>query len=168
VNISASSTRPLIAIGVGVSLIAALAIAVILLVGREPAHFPVNSPEWTIQQYLTAWERGDTTAAYAFFSERIRTGYPLEDYKRTAERYYSGRPPSQGAIVIEGTDGSGDHRTVRLTVEEAYGQGLDMNRYRAPRLVRMVREGERWRIDELLVWLEAPEPLGNEAPPAVK
>jgi hypothetical protein len=56
---------------------------------------------------------------------------------------------------------------VRLTVEEAYGQGLDMNRYRAPRLVRMVREGERWRIDELLVWLEAPEPLGNDAPPAV-
>jgi hypothetical protein len=168
VNISASGTRPLIAIGVGVSLIATLAIAVILLVGREPAHFPVNSPEWTIQQYLTAWERGDTTAAYAFFSKGIRTAYPLEDYKRTAERYDGGRPPSQGAIVIEGTEGSADRRTVRLTVEEAYGQGLEMNHYRSQRLVRMVREGERWRIDELLVWLEAPEPLGDEAPPAVK
>jgi hypothetical protein len=162
VNTSVPGHRTLIAVGLGVLLVALLSVGVVLVAGSQPPHFATDSPEWTIQQYLAAWDRDDPEAAFTFFSERLHALYSLAAYERFADEapYRDDEDlGSHGAIVIEGTDGSGDRRKVHLSVREVYGEGLEATTYSSPRSVRMVREGDVWRIDELMIRLQVgPQP----------
>lgn len=161
-NASVPGNRTLIAIGLGVMLVALMSVGVVLVASSQPPHFATDSPEWTIQQYLAAWDRDDPKAAFPFFSKRLHALYSLTDYERFADEapYRDGEDPgSRGAVVIEWTDGSGDRRKVHLTVREVYGEGLDATTYSSARSVRMVREGDVWRIDELMIRLAVgPQP----------
>jgi hypothetical protein len=145
--------RALAFIAAGIGAVVVLAIAVVLLAGNRPATtYPEDTPEGTFQRYYAAFEAGDYAAAYAFLSTRAAGRIALEEYERQAEDFAAG---SDGGptrrILFDRVTGGGTRRTLHLTVEEFYGDGLDASRNRYPLNVRMVREGDAWRIDEPLV-----------------
>lgn len=155
--VSGPQDRSLIAIALGVVGLVALTIVVVLVMGgREAAEYSADSPEGTIQRYLTAFEAGDYETAYTFFSADVRGETDLEAYERSVRDYgtYDGQPSRR--VLFDRTSGEGDRIRVHLTVEEFYvGDGLGGgDTYSSPREVLMVREDGAWRIDEPLIWLD--------------
>jgi hypothetical protein len=150
--------RSILLIGAAILGLLVLVVTVVLVAGgREPQRYPPDSPRGVVQRYLAAWDERDYAAAYAFFSSQVRGTLSEADYLAAAADYARyGRPPNGSArgVFIDGvTDGS-TRVTVRLTVEEVVGNGLDTSVYRSPRTVALVREGTEWRIDEALLWLD--------------
>jgi hypothetical protein len=158
-----SSTRTLAFIAGGILVLVAISVAVVLLAGgRQRQEFAAGSPEATVQDYLAAWEDQDPAAVWAFFSSEVQAEYSFDEYERAADDYfrYSGQGTSR-TVFIDGVDGSGDRVTVRLTVEEYYGNGLNASSYRSPRTVRLIREDGSWKLRDALIWLDPapfPEP----------
>jgi hypothetical protein len=160
-----SNARTLAFIAGGIVALLLVSVAVVLLAGgRQRQEFAAGSPEATVQAYLDAWEEGDAETTWAFFSAEVQEEYTFENYERAVSDYHLYQSPEGGpsrSVYIDGVDGSGDQVTVRLTVEEFYGDGLNTNSYRSPRAVRMVREGGAWKLADPLIWLdpgEFPEP----------
>lgn len=151
-----SGNRSLILIGAGVVALTIVTVIVVLLVGaREATDFAADSPEGTLQGYLTAYEAGDLDASYAYFSADVRRRMNPEDYRRAVDAHGGahGTEPAR-RILFERTTGQGDRVQVHLSVEEFSTDGLNGNAYRSPRNVRLVREAGQWRIDDALVWLD--------------
>jgi ketosteroid isomerase-like protein len=153
-----ASSRSIPLIGAGILALVVLVVAVVLLAGdRVPQQFPADSPGGLVQRYLAAWERHDYAAAYGLFSSRVKTAVPERDYRASADDYvtYGARANATAArVFIDGvTDGS-TRVTVRLTVEELSGSGLDANVVRFTRTMALVKESAGWRIDEALLWLD--------------
>jgi hypothetical protein len=153
-----TSSRSIVLIGAGILALLLLVVAVVLVAGgRGPQRYPPGSPQGVVQGYLAAWDSRDTSAAYAFFSTRIRAAWSEADYRAATDEYDTyGRPPDGSArrvFIDEVTNGS-SRVTVRLTVEELIGEGLDTSVYRSSRTIALVREGADWRIDEPLLWLD--------------
>ena len=164
-----SSTRTLALIAGGILVLVAVSVAIVLLAGgRQAQVFAADSPQGTVQAYLQAWEEQDAAATWAFFSSDVQDEYSFDDYQRAADDYYRYNSPGDGAsrsVFIDGVDGSGDQVTVRLTVEEYYGDGLNTSSYRSPRTVRLVREDGDWKLRDPLIWLDpAPFEDGKAQP----
>jgi hypothetical protein len=159
--------RGLIAIGVGIGVVAILAVvAVGLSAARDPDQFPADSPQAALQAYLRAFDDQDYEAAYASFSSDVQRQMSLEDFERAATDYHlyateSRRVLYDGIDQVE-TDG-GERARLRLTVEVSYGDVLFADRYSYPTEVHMVREDGAWRIDQALVHLD-PAPVPAPAP----
>lgn len=151
--------RSLLYIAAGVMAIVVAAIAVVLVAApREATSFPAGAPEQIVQRYLEAHESGDREAAYALFSSDVQERMSLEAYEQAADAYGPEAGGATRGVTYDRTSGSGDRRTVHLTVEEFYGQGLDASSYTYPHEVRLVQEAGEWRIAEALVWLD-PAPV---------
>jgi hypothetical protein len=156
--------RGLVAIGVGIGVVAILAVvAVGLSAARDPDQFPADSPQAALQAYLQAFDDEEYEAAYASFSADVQRQMSLEDFERAATDYRQYATESRG-VLYDGveTDG-GERATLRLTVEVSYGDVLFADRYSYPTEVRMVREDGAWRIDQALVHLD-PAPVPAPAP----
>jgi len=156
--------RGLIAIGVGIGVVAILAVvAVGLSAARDPDQFPADSPQAALQAYLQAFDDEDYEAAYASFSADVRGQMGLEDFERAATDYHLYATESR-RVLYDGVETDGDERaTLRLTVEVSYGDLLLADRYSYPTEVRMVREDGAWRLDQALVHLD-PAPVPAPAP----
>jgi len=156
--------RGLVAIGVGIGVVAILAVvAVGLSAARDPDQFPADSPQAALQAYLAAFEDEDYEAAYAFFSADVRGQMGLEDFERAATDYHLYATQAR-RVLYDGVETDGDERaTLRLTVEVSSGDVLFADRYSYPTEVPMVREDRAWRIDQALVHLD-PAPLPAPAP----
>jgi hypothetical protein len=153
-----TSNRSIAFIGAGILALLVLVVAVVLVAGgREPQRYPADSPQGVVQRYLAAWDERDTFGAYAYFSSRVRAVWSEADFRVAAAEYDTyARPTDESArsvFIDEVTDGSSSV-TVRLTVEELIGDGLDTSVYRSTRTIALVREGADWRIDEALLWLD--------------
>ncbi len=153
-----TSSRSILFIGAGILALLALVVAVVLVAGgREPQRYPPDSPRGVVQRYLAAWDERDYAAAYALFSSHVRDSVSEADYRKAAADYGTYGLPLDGSgrrvFIDDVTDGS-SRVTVRLTVEELMGDGLDANVYRSTRTVMLSREGTEWRIDEALLWLD--------------
>jgi len=159
--------RGLIAIGVGIGVVAILAVvAVGLSAARDPDQFPADSPQAALQAYLQAFEDEDYKAAYASFSADVQSQMSLEDFERAATDYHQYATESRRVLYdgIDQVQTDGDERaTLRLTVEVSYGDVLFADQYSYPTEVRMVREGGAWHIDQALVHLD-PAPVPAPAP----
>lgn len=147
--------RSLVIIGAGIAGVVVLAVVVVLAAGSQPAtSYPADTPEGAFQRYLTAFEEGDFAGAYAFLSARVTKRISLEEYEQQAEEYqfgYSAGGPAH-RVLFDKVTGGGNRRTLHLTVEEFYGDGLDASRNRYPVNVRMVREDDdAWSVDEPLM-----------------
>jgi len=148
-------------IGAGILAIGALSVVVVLMLGNtEPTRFEAGTPERALQDYLAAYESGDYTAAYAFFSTRARSQATRQEYRDVAIGWGYGFDAPDRRVLFDGRSGTGDQAVLALSVEE-YSGGLGGNVYRSPRQVPMVRENGSWRIDALLIWLD-PGPWPNE------
>lgn len=148
--------RSLVLVAGGVVAITILAIVAVLVAGsREPEAFPADTPEGTIQRYLSAFDAGDHAAAYGFFSAEVRDRMSPDDYAQMIDQsgYYAGGGET-GRVLFDSIEGSGDTARVRLTVERIYGDGLSTSTSRSTSEIRLVREAGAWRIDEPLVWLD--------------
>jgi len=156
--------RGLIAIGVGIGVVAILAVvAVGLSAARDPDQFPADSPQAALQAYLQAFEDEDYEAAYASFSADVQRQMSLEEFERAATDYHQYATESR-RVLYDGVETDGNERaTLRLTVEVSYGDVLFADRYSYPAEVRMVREDGAWRIDQALVHLD-PAPVPAPAP----
>jgi hypothetical protein len=153
-----TSSRSILFIGAGILALLVLVVVVVLVAGgREPQRYPPDSPEGVVQRYLAAWDARDTSAAYAFFSARVQAAWSEADYRAAIGERDRYGPPSDGSarrvFIDDVTDGS-SRVTVRLTVEELIGEGLDTSVYRSTRTIALVRDGGDWRIDEPLLWLD--------------
>jgi hypothetical protein len=155
--------RGLIAIGVGIGVVAILAVvAVGLSAARDPDQFPADSPQAALQAYLRAFDDEDCEAAYASFSADVRGQMSLEDFERAATDYHL--YATERRVLYDGVETDGDERaTLRLTVEVSYGDVLFADRYSYPTEVPMVRDEGAWRIDQALVHLD-PAPVPAPAP----
>lgn len=145
--------RSLAIIAGGIVAVVVLAVVVVLVAGSSPATtYPEDTPEGTFQRHYAAFEAGDYAAAYAFLSSRAAGRISLDEYERQADAYAAGADggPTR-RILFDRVTGGGERRTLHLTVEEFYGDGLEASRNRYRLNVRMVREGDAWRIDEPLV-----------------
>ena len=137
-----------------------IAVVVVLLAGdRESVEFGEDTPEGALQRYLAAFDEGDLAAAHAFFSDGVRDQMDLDAF----ERAVSGQEGDFGTertrrVLFDARSGDGDSVRLQLTVEEFTGEGLGASSYRYQVEIPMVREGDAWRIDEPLVWLN-PAPL---------
>ena len=153
-----SGNRTLLFIGLGVVGLAAITIAVVLLAGgRQAAEFDADSPEAALQRYLAAYEEGDLEAAHAYFSADVRERMDLDAYRRAVDSWGIGYERDR-SVLFDSTSGTGDRVELHLIVEEFAGDGLSGETYRSPREIRLVREGDEWRIDQPLVWLD-PAPI---------
>ena len=161
-----TSSRSILVIGGGIVGLVVVVVAVVLLAGnREPRQFPPDSPQGVVQRYLAAWDRRDFPAAYLFFSSTVKAAASEADYGAAAKDYVRYGAPANGTarrvFIDDVTDGSA-RTTVRLTVEELSGDGLNANVYRSTRTIPLVHESAGWRIDEALLWLDPgpfPAPL---------
>lgn len=151
-----TTDRGLLLIGGGILALVVIAVVVVLVAGhRSDATFEPGSPEAAIQTYLSALDEDDLEAAYTAFSTNVQERWSLEDYRRTVDSY----PPDFGRdtprrVLFDRVDETDGRARVHLTVEEFYGDGLSGDTYRSSRQIRMVREADDWRIDDLLVWLD--------------
>jgi len=148
-----SSNRSILLIGAGILALVVLSVVVVLVVRRGPPSFPAGSPQAAMAGYLTAWDDNDIEAAYGFLSDSVRQQVSLADYQQAVDQYGSFNQPNH-QVTIDRVDGSGKSVTLQLTVEEFYGDGLSASASRSPRSVRMVHQGDGWKIDEQLVWLD--------------
>lgn len=148
--------RSLVLVAGGVVAVTILAIVVVLVAGgRQPETFPADTPEGTIQRYLSAFDAGDHAAAYDFFSTEVRRRMSLDDYTLMVDQTGHDFGGAQtGRVLFDTVDVSGDTARVRLTVERIYGDGLSTSTSRSTSEIRLVREAGAWRIDEPLVWLD--------------
>jgi hypothetical protein len=138
-------------------LLAVGAAAVAVLADRgEVREYPADTPEGTVQRYIQALYRGDTDTAYDYLSESVK-----RDFTRTQFReytWYISNSPQQRRIRVTHVDIDADRATVMLTIEHFSGSGIDFSRYSYQTRVRLVREDDDWKIDQLFtdVGMSAP------------
>jgi len=139
-------------IALGIAAIVVVATAVVLLAGNQAqASYPADSPEAALQGYLTAWYDDDYDTAYGFFSSGAQGQMLLFDFRQQAGYSYG---PDNQTVTLDRTTGSGDARTLYLSVEDSYGPEFGGGGYTHDVQVRMVLEPGGWKIDDPLVGLE--------------
>lgn len=151
--VTTSPTRGLWWIAAAIVALAAIAVVVVLTLGNRQARtFDAGTPERTLQDYLRAFDAGDYTTAYGYFSSTAKSEASESEYLTGVPMYGPGYDPSSQRVVFEGRTGSGDRVILQLTVEELSG-GVGQV-YRSSRTIPMVRESGAWYIDQLLIRLD--------------
>jgi hypothetical protein len=152
-----TTTRTLLLIGAAIVALMAITIVVVVAAGgRTVQQYPADTPEGTMQRYLTAFDDGDYEAAYAYFSDDVHATMTLDDFETAIDNYgsYFGEGSPARQVSFDRVTGDEDRVQVHLVVEEFSGEGLTGNSYRSEREIRLVRQSDGWRIDESLVWLD--------------
>lgn len=149
--------RSLLLIGAGILALLVASVAVVLIVaGSDAPDLEPGSPEAVVRDYLAAYEADDLETAYRFFSTEMREEWgDARAYRRAvdAHAFHGDGGPARRA-VFDRSEIDGDSARVHLTVEEFSGDGLSGDTYRSSRVIRMVREGGAWRIDQPLAGLD--------------
>lgn len=139
-------------IALGITAVVVVATLVVLLAGNQgQASYPADSPEAALQGYLAAWYDDDYDTAYSFFSASVHTQMSEFDFRQKAGYGYG---PENQFVTLERVSGSGDTRTLYLTVEDHYGPDYGGGGYTHDMQVRMVLESGGWKIDDALIGLE--------------
>lgn len=135
-------------LGIFIAAVVVLATAIVLVGGgRSPANYPADSPEGAFQRYLVAWYDEDYTTAYDYFSTSVKARMSYGEFAEYG--YYN----SQQSVTINSTTGTGDRRTINVTVEEFYGVGPGSS-YTHDEFISMQLENGAWKIDEALNGIE--------------
>lgn len=151
----ARTRRHVIALGVAVVAIAAVALLLAVATGQRPAAFAPDTPEGSFQTYLAAWDAKDLDAAYATFSDRVHRGLTLAEYRSMARDL--GYPTeSERRVVLVASTPVGDRATLELRIDELGGGGMfgTQTVWSHTLLVDLIREGGQWRLDQALAGLE--------------
>ena len=151
--------------GVVVLLVVAAVVAALTLGSRGEATFPAGSPEAAFQSYYRAYQGGDLTAAYGYFSSTVQRQMSRDQYAQYVSSYGSsmGPPGATERLTVDGVTTHGTAATLSLTVEEVYGSGVGVQRYSFTRQVRLVQENGAWKVDEALIGIN-PVPLELKSP----
>jgi hypothetical protein len=160
-----TNSRAVTYVAAGVLAVLVVGALVVILAGnRRPVDYPDGTPQAAMQDYLAAWTARDFDTAYGYFSDEIRSGTSLADYRTGADAYGRGFTGESQAVYIEGVEGSGDQVSLHLNVER-YSSGGNGNNssYTTQTSVRMVRQPDGWKLDELLAGVD-PIPLPVEKP----
>lgn len=149
--------RSLLAIGAGVIALVIVTLAAVLLTDSDDGtSFAPDSPESALQAYLAALQDGDVDAAYAIFSNEVRSRVSADAFEREVRLRDTGTPDGPDTrYLVTATNVDGDTALVTVTVEEFYGDGLNGSTNRYDHEIHLARENGAWHIDEPLVWLES-------------
>jgi hypothetical protein len=150
------SDRSLVAIAVGVIATVVAAVAIVVIAGERPgAAFPADSPESAVQGYFSAWKDDDLETAYGYFSSRIKSRVPLEQYRSIARDNGFSGAPEQRRVTIDKVEVDDQRAEVYLGIDYSidipfpFGGG-----YRDTRTIHLAREANAWKIDDALVGLD--------------
>ena len=122
-----------------------IATAIVLFGGnRAPVSYPADSPEGALRSYLIAWYDDDYVTAYDYFSQRVKAQMQYYEFTQYGHVYSTDQ-----TVTIDRTTGTGDRRTIFLTVNEYYGADPGSS-YSRDVSVNMIIEAGAWRIDEAL------------------
>jgi hypothetical protein len=129
--------RPTTVVGVAVSVLALVAIVVLVFaVGRDVSTFDEGTPEWTVQQYLTAAFDGDTDRAASFIEPAGECDADDLDRAYIQDNARIGLVES----VVDG-----DRARVRVDVEFPSGGPLG-GVYSEEHTLRLVRSAGSWLL----------------------
>ena len=147
--------RHVVGLAVAVLAVAVMALAVLASASHPATRFASGTPEGAFQSYLHAWEANDLDAAYATFSQRVRTGLSVDEYRRTARGYDTGADRGRRVVLLD-SQVRGDQATIDLRVDQASGGGLfgAQSVWSRTITVDLVRENGAWRLDQALANLE--------------
>jgi hypothetical protein len=136
--------RSILLIGGSILALVIVAVVIVLTFGSpDVQNYPPDSPEGTVQRYLTAIHDGDDQAAMALLSARA-----LREMGGSAfpGRFYC--PPQEGRRIRVSRVERGDERaTVYLSIQQLSGSGLSLDRSTWEYSVRLVME-DGWKIDD--------------------
>jgi len=152
-----TANRSLLAIGAGVIALVIVTLAVVLLTDDgDGTSFAPDSPEAALEAYITALEDGNVDAAYAMFSDGVRSRVSADAFEREVGLRDTGTPDGPDTrYLVTATNVDGETALVTVTVEEFYGDGLNGSTNRYDHEIHLVREDGAWHIYEPLVWLES-------------
>jgi hypothetical protein len=147
--------RTAILLGSGIVLLAAVALVLVATTSRPPAEFAADSPEHAFQMYLVAWDTNDLDGAYAQFSDRVKAGLSLAEYRDMARGWGYESGIERRVVLLDSTV-NGDRATLELRVDEQSGGGLfgGDSVWSRPLTVDIVRDGDAWHLDQAMVDLE--------------
>ena len=138
-------------IALAITAIVVVATAIVLLAGNQAqASYPADSPEAALQGYLSAWYDRDYDTAYGYFSADVTATMSATDFREQAGYSYGS---SNQIVTLEQVSGTGDSRTLYLSVQENYGPEYGAG-YDHDVQVRMVIEAGGWKVDDALIGLE--------------
>jgi hypothetical protein len=139
-------------IALGITAIVVLATAVVLLAGNEAqARYPADSPEAALQGYLTSWYDRAYSDAYGYFSTNVTSMMAEADFRQQAGYSYG---TTNQTVTLERVSGTGNSRSLYLSVQENYGPDFGGGAYTHDVQVNMVLEPGGWKIDDPLIGLE--------------
>lgn len=131
-------------------ILASAAVAVALIAAPDDVEqFPADTPEGTVQRYMQALQDRDFDRAYEMLSDRARTSMSMEQFRISQGVQPDGE--SNRRIRVESVDIDGDRATVRLSIEQFRGTGLDFARDSYQRTVPVVMEDGEWKIDDAFI-----------------
>jgi hypothetical protein len=151
------SDRSLLTIGAAIVATVVAAVAIVVIVGERPgAAFPADSPEAAVQGYFTAWKDEDLETAYGYFSSRIKTRVPFDQYRSFAQDNggFSGAP-AQRRVTIDKVEVDDQRAEVYLGIDYSVDIPFPFGgAYRDTRTIHLTREANAWKVDDALVGLE--------------
>jgi hypothetical protein len=147
---TASLDRRILVGGGALAILFVAILAVALVVGARPASYPAGSPEAAFQAFVQASETGDTEAAYALLSPRIRSTWTYTAFDQQQRMYGDGG--DRTLVYIDRTVSRGDDAVaLYLTIEHVYGEGLTSSRWTERDVpVRMALVDGTWYVDQAL------------------
>jgi hypothetical protein len=159
--VPASSAQPRrtrrtgIVLGSAIALIAALALVAVAITSRPPAEFAPGTPEQAFQAYLSAWDEQDLPGAYAQFSDRVRAGLTLDQYRLMARDWWYDNGAERRVVLLRSTVRD-DRATLDLRIDEQSGGGLfgADSVWSRPLTIDLVRDGASWHLDQAMAGLE--------------
>jgi hypothetical protein len=144
---TAPPDRFLIGIVLGAVALIAVAVGVVLTIGRAPPAAPADpaSPIGVVQAYVEAVRSGDADRARSLLSQSARDS--LDRTRDPFPRYFD-RSGNESRVMIEPVDVQADKAQVKVTIStfsarsEPFSTGTNHREVD----VRLVREGGQWRI----------------------
>lgn len=144
--------RSIIVVGALVLLLVALAVVTVVALGSTASDdFPADSPEATVQRYITAISERDSETAYGLLSERAQQMFTPEDFSDALR--YNVRDVDNQRIRIGQVERNGDRATVHLMIDRFWGSGVDFNRSTSRTPIPVVRDEGEWKIDDPITWI---------------
>lgn len=146
--------RSMLLVGAAIGTLIVIAMIVVLVIPDRPATYAPGTPEAAFQSFYSAWEDGDTDAAYEALSAGVTADLDRNAYRRMdAEQAW--QRDQDRRLVLLGVDVTGERAVLRVRVDEFAGGGIGGGRYSFERSVLLVREDGTWRIGEPLVGIES-------------
>jgi hypothetical protein len=134
--------KSLLAVAAFMVILAVAATAVVMTVGGpKESTYPAGSPEAAFQSFLKAAKSGDWTTADGLLSSG------LQAQGVTAQQAAGPATLDLVTVSIKSSSTTGTVATLSLDVQTSSGSGLGSFSYHSVSTVRMVLEGDRWKLD---------------------